>query len=150
MIPQISKKNDYSLLPTTSVTGADPAANAEWSITVPSGERWLLQSVFAQLVQGATQTPRVQLIIDDGTNVLFQAAASTAQAASTTATYSFAPGFAPSHDILTAASNSFIIPIPANMVLEAGYRIRSNTVGKGANSDWGVPRATVIKLPASG
>ncbi|MGI8514054.1 MAG: hypothetical protein ACR2NT_02755 [Acidimicrobiia bacterium] len=79
-----------------AVTGADPAASAEFSITVPTGERWLLTSVSVPLVQGITQTPWPRLIIDDGTNDLFASHSGTAaQAASTTCQHSWSEGTDP-------------------------------------------------------
>jgi hypothetical protein len=39
--------------------------------------------------------------------------------------------------------------LPLGLVLEAGSRIQTSTAGIGANTDYGVPRAIVVKLPAS-
>lgn len=145
----VDKTGRTTFAPTTSVTGADPAANAEFSITVPAGERWLLKAVTVAMVQGITDTPWPNLVIDDGTNVLFSAPAGTAaQAVSTTCQHSWFPGAI--SNIQGATTNVKAVgPIPENLVLEAGYRIRSLTTGLGSNSNYGVPRATVVKLPAA-
>lgn len=151
MIPFISRKNVEKLLPTESVTGANPAANAEFTITVPAGERWLLLAVTVAMVQGATQTPWPRITIDDGTNVLFAAHSGTAaQAASTTCQHSWivgGPAIGPSGVTTAVVAQG---ALPPGLVLEAGSRIISITAGLGANSDYGAPRATIIKMPASG
>lgn len=129
-----------------SVSAANPAANAEFSFTVPANEKWLLVGVSVQLVQGITQTPWPSLIIDDGTNVLWEAYSGTAvQGASTTAQHTWAVGATP----VSAGTTPNIFAtggLPMGIVLPAGYRIRSNTIGIGANSNYGVPRAMVVKL----
>src|SRR6266542_656722 len=76
-----------------TVQGTDPAANTEFSVTVTAGKYWALYAVSVNLVQGATQTPQPTLIIDDGTNVLFQGfGASSAQNASVTTQYTWEIG----------------------------------------------------------
>lgn len=129
-----------------SVSAANPAANAEFSFTVPANEKWLLVGVSVQMVQGITQTPWPSLIIDDGTNILWEAYSGTAaQGASTTAQHTWAVG-----EVRSGAGSTPNIfatgSLPMGVVLPAGYRVRSNTVGLGANSDYGIPRAMVVKL----
>lgn len=148
MLPGIDRSGKTLIAATTSVTGADPAANAEFSITVPAGERWLVKAVTVALVQGLTDTPWPTLVIDDGTNVLCAAKSGTAaMAVSTTCQHSWSPGC----PLTIAGATTAVIatgPIPADLVLEAGYRLRSVTAGLGSNSNYGVPRVTVVKLPA--
>lgn len=119
------------------VAGANPAANTEISDTVPAGTYWLLRAVSVQLVQGITQTPWPSLVIDDGTNILFQAFAGTAAvSASITTQVTWAPGLTP---VGSAASTVTLGPLPEGFILPAGYRIRTITTGIGANTDYGVP-----------
>ncbi len=132
-----------------SVSGADAAANAEaGTITVPAGERWLVKAVSVQCVQGATQTPWPRLVIDDGTNTLLTAHSGTAaQAASTTCQHSWAPGqqsLGPSGATTACAAQG---PLPDGLILEAGSRISTSTVGLGANTNYGKMWALVHKLP---
>lgn len=151
MIPSISRKNEERLLAVESVTGANPAANAEWTITVPAGERWLLLAVTVACVQGATQTPHPRLVVDDGTNTLFSAHSGTAaQAASTTCQHSWVAGGAA---IGPSGATTAVVAqggLPQGLILEAGSRLQSSTAGIGANTDYGAPRATIVKLPAAG
>jgi hypothetical protein len=128
----------------TRADGSNPAANAEFSATVPAGQYWLLMSVTVSLVQGATQTPQPTLIVDDGTTTIFQGfGASSAQNSAVTTQYTWAPG-----NTLTAGAAATIAtaPLPAGLVLGPGYRVRSSTLGIGANSDYGAPGLLYVKF----
>lgn len=130
----------------SSVAGTNPAANTEIAETVTTGEFWELQAVTVALVQGATQTPQPILIIDDGTNVLYESfGSSAAQGASTTCQYTWAPGHTLSGQVGTGANVHSVAPLPAGLLLGPGYRIRTSTLGIGANSDYGAPRLLVRK-----
>jgi len=147
----VSRKNEDKFLAVESVTAANPAANAEFTFTVPAGERWLVLAVTVSCVQGATQTPHPRLVIDDGTNTLFAAHSGTAaQASSTTCQHSWVaqgPAIGPSGATTAVVAQG---SLPQGLILEAGSRMISNTAGLGANTDYGVPRATIVKLPAAG
>jgi hypothetical protein len=128
---------------TKTIIGTNPAANVECSDTVPAGSFWMLRAYSVSLAQGATQTPRPTLIIDDGTNTLFEGVgASSIQNASVTCLYSWGPG-----STLTAggASTTAFGPIPYEMILGPGYRIRTSTAGKGANTDYGAPNLMIVE-----
>jgi hypothetical protein len=123
----------------------DPAAGAEIADTVPAGATWELLAVSVALVQGLTQTPQPILIIDDGTDVLYEEfGASATQAVSTTCRYNWAPGL-PLSAIVGATTNCHATaPMPENLVLGAGFRVRTSTLGIGANSNYG-PAALTLK-----
>lgn len=145
----IDKQNRLTYPAQDAVTGADAGAGAEaGTITVPAGERWLLLGASVELVQGATQTPWPRLLITDGSTVFAAVSGSTAQAASTTCRHSWFPG-APL--AITGATTAVQAQgaIPPDLVLEAGATIATSTVGIGANSNYGVLQATVVKLPAA-
>lgn len=129
--------------PPRRYTGTDPAANTEFSVTVPTGQLWKLLAVTVSLVQGATQTPQPTLIIDDGTDELFASlGASSAQNASVTCQYVWAPNLA----ITAGAANTrAYAPLPAGLLLSPGWRVRSSTAGKGANSDYGPPGLLIVE-----
>ncbi len=129
--------------------GTDPAANTEISEVVPAGKHWRLIAVSVALVQGATQTPQPILVIDDGTNILFESFGSSAvQAVSTTCQYTWAPGHTLSGQVGATTDVHSVAPLPAGLVLKAGYRIRTNTLGKGANSNYGAPLIYVVEFDA--
>src|SRR5215471_1246247 len=120
--------------------GTNPAAGSEISETVPAGASWGLLAVSISLVQGLTQTPQPVLTIDDGTDIVFQSVgASAAQAVSTTCRYNWAPGLATSAVLGSGANCVAFAPLPAGLVLGAGWRVRTSTLGIGANSDYAAP-----------
>lgn len=128
------------------VAGADPAANVEVLDTVPAGKTWELLVVSIPLVQGITQTPQPILVIDDGTNVLYEMfGSSAAQAVSTTCRYNWGPDLALTGQVGATTNVHSTAPLPSGLYLPAGYRIGTNTIGKGANTDYGVPSYVVIE-----
>lgn len=132
------------------VTGADPAANAEVAVTVTTGRAWLLLGVSVSLVQGITQTPQPILTIDDGTTTLFEGfGSSAAQSVSTTCRYNWAPGLTLSAQVGATTNVHATAPLPSGLILPSGSRITTNTLGKGANSDYGVPALYVVEYGRS-
>lgn len=128
------------------VVSADPIANAEFSLTVPAGKAWLLQSVTAVLVQGITNTPQPLLQITDGSNILFESIGSTtAQAVSTTCRYTWSNSLLLSGQIGATVDVHATGSLPENLVLPAGYVITSKTLGLAATADWGIASALVVE-----
>lgn len=126
--------------------GTNQAANTEISETVPAGKTWQLVSVSVALVQGATQTPQPLLQLDDGTNIFFeQFGSSAAQAISTTCRYTWAVQSAFTGQIGATTNVHSTAPLPDQLFLPGGYRIKTSTIGIGANSDYGVPSLFVIE-----
>lgn len=131
----------------TQTNGTDPAANTEFQVTVPAGKSWLLVAVSVALAQGATQTPQPVLVIDDGTDVVFESfGSSAAQAASTTCRYTWAVGLPLTGQVGATTGVHSTAPLPQGLVLGAGWRIGSSTVGIGANSNYGAPSVTYVEL----
>jgi hypothetical protein len=129
--------------------GSNPAANTEWSFTVPTGKLWEPRACTVALVQGATQTPLPHLILDDGTNTIAEIMGSTAaQAVSTTCRYSWGVSQPYTAQIGATTNVHASAPLPAGVLLPAGGRVRSSTVGIGANSDYGVPVLYVVQYDA--
>jgi hypothetical protein len=129
------------------VTGTNPAANTEFSETVPTGQRWQLLAVTVSLAQGITQTPQPILVIDDGTTVLFESfGSSAAQAVSTTCRYTWAPGHPLTGQVGATTNVHSTGPLPRGLLLPAGYRVRSSTIGIGAATDYGAPTLFVVKF----
>lgn len=111
-------------------------------MTVPASTWYALKSVSVSLAQGATQTPWPSLIIDDGTNVLWQGFAGTAAMnASVTGQFTWAPNLPA---LGSGASTVYQGPLPDGLILAPGYRVRSSTTGIGANSDYGIARLWVV------
>ena len=70
----------------TTLTIANPAAGAEWSVTVPTGEQWIVRAVRARFVSSAAVATRFpNLVEDDGAgNLTVQSAPATGIAAAQT------------------------------------------------------------------
>lgn len=117
-----------------SVVTSNPAANAEATVTVPAGQKWLILSARITCAQGATQTPLVNLTVTDSAGNLIgnYPGSSAAQNASVTSTYDWFEGAA-----LTAgaAATSNRGSIPRGLVVKGGMVIATSTTGKGANTD---------------
>jgi hypothetical protein len=126
-----------------SYTATDPAAGSEASLTVPTGEKWILLAASIPLVQGATQTPLPFLTVKDASgNTLAQfAGASAATSVSTTTRFNWSPGNA-----LTAGAGATVntAPLPSGVVIKGGWTISTTTTGIGANTDYGVLAVWVI------
>ncbi|MBA7482493.1 hypothetical protein ES707_17984 [subsurface metagenome] len=122
-----------------SITGTDPDAGAEVSITVPDRRRWKLYSVRFTLVTDVNAANRiVELTIDDGTNYLLTLPSDTIQLASLTRRYNYSiqpvPQFLVGYD--------FHLPLPS-LTLSAGYRILTSTAELQATDDYAAPQLLV-------
>lgn len=114
-----------------SITVSNPAAGSEWSQVVPTGARWKIVAVVAQLVTSAAVATRsVRLFLDDGANVFFATPAAATQAAGATVAYSYGDG---AGGPITADAAFIEAPLPNDCYLLGGFRIRSKT----ANIDVG-------------
>jgi hypothetical protein len=106
------------------VVGPDPAAGAEVTITVPQTARWRVLGLRFQLVTDATVVNRqVDLVIDDGANVVLRIEPPAVQGAGGTRGYNYGPGL-PARTVLT---QEFLGALPVEAVLEGGWRIRTVT-----------------------
>lgn len=125
----------------------NPAANAEVpTTTVPDGKLWWLKGFSVACVQGITQTPQPILIIDDGTNVVYEMfGSSAAQASSTTCRYSWAPGLPLTGQVGATTNVHSTSPIPTQLLMRAGWRISTLTLGLGANTDYGIGTIYVVE-----
>ena len=123
-----------------SRAGTDPAAGADVSETVPTGARWRFLSLRVVLVTDGTAANRTpNLVFDDGTTVFAMAAPNFNMAASLTFQYHFvASGVTHVH---TSASGQ--VAAPANLILPAGFRIRTSTGSIQAGDNFGAPQLLV-------
>ncbi len=121
------------------VATADPGANAELSHTVPAGKLWELLGFFVVLVQGITQTPRPILVIDDGANVLQEYPLGFAVAASTTVALTWGHDLPRDAALIGTTPDSRAgCPMARDIVMKVGWRLRTVTLGIGANTNYGV------------
>jgi len=129
--------------PTVEVlTGTDPAAGAELSQTVPSGERWKLLTLWARLVTSVTAADRYpRLVVDDGTNWLWITDPSAAHTANTAMSYTVGAGQPRQADVYAARVWAY----PEDLWLLPGYRLRTDTPSLQAGDDWEAPQLLLAK-----
>lgn len=126
---------------TRSITGTDPAVNTEISETVPTNAVWKLKSLRFTLVAAAVAVDRtVQVIIDDGTNILWTNRVHDVQQNAETRQYNFAKDleFHATED----ATGDLHSPLPS-LILKAGYRIRTVTTNRDAGDNYSAPQLQV-------
>jgi hypothetical protein len=123
-----------------AVTGTDQAAGTEISETVPTGARWRLRAFRAALVTSAVAgARRVHLYVDDGATRLFELAAADTQAASLARNYNATPdGYA-----RAAQDSEIYVPLPFDVALLQGWRIRTVTTLFDGGDNWGAPELLV-------
>lgn len=115
-------------------TLTDPAAGADFTITVPTGVVWKLLAVRAELTSdGNAATRSVVLELADGSNTFFDTGAAGTQAASLTYTYSWAPGVGTD---VNAAGVPETTSLPSEVWLPEGYTLASVTASKQAGDQW--------------
>lgn len=107
-----------------SVAGTDPGVGVEITETVPTDARWRLLSMrFSLVTSGDAGLRRVHLVVDDGVTTLVELAAADTQTISLTRNYNCAPdGFA-----RVAQDSEIYIPLPQELMLLQGFRLRTST-----------------------
>lgn len=116
-----------------SLQQGNPAAGADWTLTVLAHQRLRVVSVNAVLTTAVAVANRnVQFIVDDGANVVGVFGASASIAASLTANVTGTSG-----SVQTAAiATDLMIPLPQPLILPPGWRVRSSTVGIQGADQW--------------
>lgn len=125
-----------------SITGTNPAAGAEISETVPTNRVWRLHGISATLVTAAGGSDRrAILLIDDATNVVTRSSSGATHAGGTTFNYS---GFhAPTQTSAVTGASEIAWPLPRELLLQPGWRIRTATGNLAAGDDWSAPQLAV-------
>lgn len=119
------------------ITGTDPGAGAEVSVTVPAGMAWDVLSMRVDLVSSAVAGSREpSLVLDDGTTEFARVPATIVVSASSTRrfTWTRVGGL----QLSGALPTSFAMPIP-ELPLLSGYRVRTVTIALDAGDNYGVP-----------
>lgn len=126
-----------------SITGTNPAANAEISETVPTNARWRLLALFATLVTDANAANReAALTIDDGAAVVARYPAGQNNIASLTTRYVWAAAGA---RFTIAQDRTIVVPI-ADVWMPDGYRLKTVTTNLQVTDDWSAPQLWVEEL----
>jgi len=117
----------------TAVVGS-PGAGSDWQITVPSGVRWRVQSLNAQLAIVNSGTPRVVRlkVADVATHLLWQAAAQQAGAVNTTVQLSACSGQVTS----TIDTTTLNVCLPSPLMMATGATLTSSTINIVGSDQW--------------
>lgn len=123
-----------------SVLGTDPAAGVEISEAVPANARWRLIGVAYTLVASAAVANRTPILtIDDGATILWTSSSAVAVTASQTAKYRAAAGV----PFFTVDTREYQLPLPSDLILMGGFRIRTVTGAIDAGDNYGAPQLLV-------
>lgn len=128
-----------------TVTGAAPAAGADWSITVPAGHAYRLLAVTATLTTSATvadRTPRFRL--SDGDAVFLDIPAVAVQAASLAGVFSWARNLGS-----YALGSAQAVGIP-DLILQPGWIASVLTDNLDSGDAWSAPIALVDDMTVRG
>jgi len=107
---------------------ANPGAGAEFGVTVPAGARWELVAVSILLTTSAVVANRQpRLVIDDGGTIVYEAASPVAITAGLAIRLSWGAGAGGPIVADIATGGAVSSPIPNDLYLPRGYRIRSVT-----------------------
>lgn len=123
-----------------ALTGTDPAAGAQVSETVPTGAVWRLKSLLVTFTTDATVADRYPcLTIDDGAVAVYRGEPVAKQTAGTSLWYGAGDGLPREASV----SNTAHWSLPGSLVLDPGYRIRTDTIGMAAGDNYTAPQLLV-------
>ena len=128
------------------VTGGNPAAGAEISVTVPAGKWWKLLSVrFTLVTSAAAANRRPALALDDGTTEFMRWRTGVDQAASITRLYQFLTSLTNEVDRSTTFQEMYE-PLDTDILLPPGGAIKTVTQAKDAADDYGAPVLQIVEF----
>lgn len=127
-----------------SITGTDPAAGVEISVTVPANTIWSVRSISAALVTDANAASRrTRATLDDGTTVFHRVSTGVDHTASLTVQYSWAPAGAAAIGVVAVTDATVNVPLPIPTVLWPGHKFVTVTGAIVAGDNWGAPQLSV-------
>lgn len=111
----------------------NPAAGAEMIVTVPASTRWgIISDIFALQTSATVANRNVEFLIDDGVNSYWRVTAPVTVPASTLQIFSVAAFNYPQGIVATDS----VLPMPANLRLIAGHRLRTLTTNLQAGDQY--------------
>lgn len=123
-----------------TIVGTNPAAGVEIVETVPTNAIYSIQSVRFMFATGTTViNRRVNVLFDDGANIISIVGSATDQAANDNRFYCFYAGYGPIIINLVNAGFFYAVHALPLLRLHAGYSIRTSTQNLQAGDDYGVP-----------
>lgn len=126
------------------LTVPTPAAGADWSITVPAGVVWEIQTIKARLVTAVAVANRgAVLVVNDSILDVFSAATGLVQAASLTTDHVFAREYGAA---VTGSGSAVAIASWPNVPLLSAWKITSLTTAIQAADQWSAIVLYVVEL----
>lgn len=123
----------------TVVSQSNPSAGSDWTVTVPAGQTWVVESILAVLTTSATVANRTALLrITSGGTIIVQLPPAAAVTASTPTAYNWAPGVA--NVAVTQSQSVSTPPLP----LVPGTVISSVTSGLQSGDQWSLIAFNVL------
>ena len=114
-----------------------PGAGTDFVMTVPTNARWEIVGVSMRLTASAAVANRLpRLIIDDGSNTLFEAPAPAAITAGQAMRVSWGAGAGGPVVFDSTSPGAYSSPIPNDIYLPAGFRVLSQTGGLDVADQW--------------
>lgn len=124
-----------------SITGTDPAAGTQILETVPTNARWKLKTLRILLTtNGTVANRRLIVIIDDGAIEIWRVRTPVDQTASTARNYLYSMGRQKDTAFVT---DEIHLPLPDDLVLFQGWRVRTITDNMQAGDNYGPPQLLV-------
>lgn len=128
-----------------TVAVPQPAAGADWTLTIPAGHVYRLLSLYAVLASSAVVATRVaRLAFTDGARTFLDLSAGASQVASLTRRYAWLPSVGPS------AVGSGILSALPDVALGAGWTIASLTDAIDVGDQWSAIVLNVLDTTARG
>ena len=116
-----------------SIQQANPAAGADWTFTAGTLQRLNVRSFSAQFVASATVATRnIEVIVDDGANVVWRTSAPAGVTAGQTVQLSATGSNQPTGIVTT----DFTVLIPPGLILAPGWRVRTATANIQVGDQW--------------
>lgn len=116
-----------------SIQQANPAAGADFALTMATKQAVRIDSFSAILTASATVANRnVEVIVDDGANIVWRTSAAASITAGQVATLSATGTNQPTGVVTTTLT----VAIPPELLLAPGWRIRTATTGIQAGDQW--------------
>lgn len=111
---------------------ANPAAGADWSLTVPAGSEWRVKAVTCKLATNSTAATRVPAlsIKDASGNVVLLAPPGTTEGASNALTFGWGVS------CLSATQGSVVMGAAPEITLPEGFVIGTNTAAIQTGDQW--------------
>jgi hypothetical protein len=132
---------------TRSVTVANPAAGADWSVTVPVGVQWVLQRVRAVLTTaaaGGNRTPDLQ-ILDAAGNMVLEAPGGANQGGGNTESWTWSTGATTT----ATAGASNMVNLPTNIRLLPNWVVKVVTANLAAGDQWSSIVLSIVEFVAA-